>query len=467
MTQPTAPPAVPPPSGAPLDPAPPDSERLTRVAATAWSEGAAKLRNSTTTEPGRLRLLGAVLATLILAFGAVTSWQISSRAQVTDAVVDHSQPLSADAASVYRSLADADTTAASGFLAGGEEPPAVRERYERNIRQASRLLAKAASNSGGSASARREVTRLNEHLPRYTGLVEAARSNNRQGLPLGGAYLRYANEEMRTELLPSAHRLYEAESARLDRDYQDAESWPWAGTALGLLALGVLVWAQRRNYRLTNRVFNRGLVVATAAVLLGVLWLSVGQGLARSGLRESDEHGARSLRALNEAWTTALAARGDENITLVARGAGEEYEKSYQRGINAFHGDKTTSAGGQLRKAEKLADDDAGRDPVRAASRATAQWRDLHAKARWQDDSGSYDKAVDMVIGSKNSTAESFDRVNASLREAVKHEQSQFEGAARSGRTALTGLTVGTLVLAAAGAVAALMGVGRRLAEYR
>ena len=69
-----------------------------------------------------------------MAFGAVTAWQISDRAAAADDVVSHSQPLSADAADIYRSLADADTAAASGFLAGGQEPARVRERYERGHR---------------------------------------------------------------------------------------------------------------------------------------------------------------------------------------------------------------------------------------------------------------------------------------------------------------------------------------------
>ncbi|GAA3063737.1 hypothetical protein GCM10020000_53990 [Streptomyces olivoverticillatus] len=94
--------------------------------------------------------------------------------------------------------------------------------------------------------------------------METARANNRQGLPLGGAYLRYASDRMREELLPAARALYETETGRLGHDYDDAESWPWAALATGVVALGALGWAQRRNYLRTNRVFNHGLLTATA-----------------------------------------------------------------------------------------------------------------------------------------------------------------------------------------------------------
>ncbi|NEE30075.1 hypothetical protein G3M53_32090, partial [Streptomyces sp. SID7982] len=81
---------------------------------TTWTAQAQRLRAVATTEPGRLQIIGAVLALLVVAFGAVTTLEISQRASSADDVVSRSQPLSADAADIYRFLADADTAAASG-----------------------------------------------------------------------------------------------------------------------------------------------------------------------------------------------------------------------------------------------------------------------------------------------------------------------------------------------------------------
>ena len=99
--------------------------RRTPRAARAWRESADRLRAAATTEPGRLRIIGAVLAVLVVAFGAVTAWQVADRQSAAGNVVNHSAPLSADAAEIYRSLADADATVAGGFLVGGQEPKAV------------------------------------------------------------------------------------------------------------------------------------------------------------------------------------------------------------------------------------------------------------------------------------------------------------------------------------------------------
>ncbi|WP_371665275.1 MULTISPECIES: hypothetical protein [unclassified Streptomyces] len=431
-----------------------------------WSVTAERLRAAATTEPGRLRIVGAVLALLVVAFGAVTAFEIADRASAADDVVGRSQPLSADAAAIYRSLADADTTAASGFLAGAQEPRDVHDRYDRDIKEASRLLVKAAANTDTSTMSGHEITTLNEELPRYTGLIERARANNRQGLPLGGAYLRYANQQMTNVLLPAAERLYAAETGRLGRDNDAARAWPFFSLGLGVVALAALFWAQRRNYRRTNRVFNHGLLVATAASTVVLLWLAVGHTVARSELHAADVNGQQSLDVLNHARIDSLKARANENLTLVARGAvltpdgkNDKYETDYTTDIKAL--------GEELRRAGKLADDDRGSEPVTKAVDAVSEWQSRHRTARTADDSGDYEGARTQIIGPKDSTGESFERVDDALELALAHEQDEFTRAAKDGRGALGGLPTGAAALAALAAVASIVGVNRRLSEYR
>ncbi|MFD8801007.1 hypothetical protein [Streptomyces atroolivaceus] len=425
-----------------------------------------RLRAAATTEPGRLQIIGAALALLVVVFGAVTYLEISGRASAAHDVVERSQPLSADAASIYRSLADADTMAASGFLAGTEEPKAVHDRYEADIKEASRLLVKAAASTDASTSSHREITTLGELLPEYTGLIERARANNRQGLPLGGAYLRYANQKMTAELLPAAERLYAAETGRLGTDSADARRWPFFSLCVGIVALAALVWMQRRNYRRTNRVFNRGLVAATAAATVVLLWLAVGHTVARAELHGAMVHGQESLDVLNKARINSLKARANENLTLVARGAvltpdgtRDQYETDYSTGMKAL--------GAQLESAEKLADDDTGSKPVAVAIDTVSEWQDRHRKARATDDRGEYDSALQQIIGAEDSTGESFEKVDDALEQALALEQDDFDVAAEGGRRALGGLPAGAAVLAVLGAGAAIAGVNRRLSEYR
>ncbi|MFF8843001.1 hypothetical protein ACF08N_09735 [Streptomyces sp. NPDC015127] len=432
----------------------------------AWAEGKRRLRAAATTEPGRLQIIGAVLAGLVVLFGAVTAFEVADRAAAADDVVSRSQPLSADAASIYRSLADADTAASSGFLAGAEEPRDVHERYEKDIALASRLLVKAATNTSSSSESGRQIAELNEQLPRYTGLIETARANNRLGRPLGGAYLRFANELMTKQLLPAAQRLYDAETARLEQDDEDARFWPVLSLAAGIAALAVLVWAQRRNYRRTNRVFNHGLLAATAAATVMLLWLAVGHTVTRAQLNDAKTHGQQSLKVLGDARINSLKARANENLTLVARGAvltddgkSDKYETEYAGGMARL--------GEQLERALRLADDGAGRGPVEDAVRSVSEWQTRHKDVAATDRSGDYEGALRKVIGGEGSTDESFDRVDKALEKALAHEQQEFTEAAKDGRGALSGLPAGAALLALLGAVAAILGINRRLSEYR
>ncbi|MGW2728851.1 hypothetical protein [Streptomyces sp. NPDC001494] len=477
MTHPPRSSTAPPPAGSavpaipsqPLPPAPaarpgpPPAPRRT-----AFAEGVDRLRSAATTEPGRLRIIGAVLAVLVVAFGAVTAWQTAERAAAADDVLHSSQPLSSGAADIYRSLADANTAASSGFLAGGQETADSRDRYEKDIRTAAAGLVTAAANSEPGSPSEAAVARLNKLLPEYKGLVERARTYNRQGYPVGGAYLRYANEKMQKEMLPAAEDLYKKENQRLNADYGDATPYPWAAIALGVLALAALGWAQHRTYRRTNRVLNHGLVAASAATAAVLLWLVVGHTVARSGLNGSYDNGVRSLNVLHDARIASLKARGNENLSLVARGAetvtvgGQTYDAYYYD----FDRDMGVLAKG-LSDARGLADDSAGTGPVKAAEGNMAVWKQRHASARTEDENGNYQQALDKVIGGADATGACFDSVDRNIALAIGHEQTEFRQAAGDGRDAMTGLPVGAAVLGVLGAAGAVAGVGRRLSEYR
>ncbi|BCM66981.1 hypothetical protein EASAB2608_02315 [Streptomyces sp. EAS-AB2608] len=476
MTHPPKSSAAPPPAGSagapggpgiPAQPGPPAAvpPGLPPARRTAFAEGAERLRAAATTEPGRLRIIGAVLALVVVAFGAVTAWQTGARSAAAHDVLHRSQPLSSGAAGIYRSLADANTAASSVFLAGGQEDAKSRELYEKDIESAASGLVNAAANAEPGSAAETTIAELNRLLPEYKGLIERARTYNRQGYPVGGAYLRYANEKMQKEMLPAAEVLYTTENRRLDADYGHARPYPWAAIALAVLALAALGWAQHRMYRRTNRVLNHGLVAATAATTVALLWLVVGHAVARSGLDGSYEHGIRSLNVLHDARIASLKARGNENLSLVARGAETVTvrDRSYDAYYYAFDQD-IAALGRHLTEAARLADDPG---PVKAAEDDMAVWKQRHAAARTEDENGNYQQALDKVIGAKGATAECFDGVDGSLARAIDHEQDEFKQAAEAGLGAMTWLPEGTGVLAVLGAAGAVAGIGRRLSEYR
>ncbi|WP_370146317.1 hypothetical protein [Streptacidiphilus sp. EB129] len=412
--------------------------------------------------------MGSALAVLAVLFGALTVTQVVQAGNAADSVVNHSQPLSDDAAQIFHSLADADTTAATGFLQAGNETRAVQQQYDQDIANAATLLAQAAASTSPSDPGQQQIQQLNAQLPLYTGYVDTARADDRQGLPLGGAYLRYASAQLQNTMLAEAQSLYQAETARLHQDYADAEALPWAAIGLGVVALAALVWAQIRLFRRTNRVFNLGLVVATGATAVSLLWLATAQSVAAADLGDSNTRGAAPLQVLNEARIKALQCRGAENLNLVARGSTDAYETAWSTDSGQLAG----KSGYLVQAAAMTGADPAALQPVQAAQAAFSTWQQRHDTAKGAGDAGDYTTAVNDTIGapdqsSTQTTSAAFTQLDDSLSTAITHERANFHSLADAGRgdTALLPEGAGALALIAAGG--ALFGINRRAAEYR
>ncbi|GAB3111439.1 hypothetical protein GCM10027160_12620 [Streptomyces calidiresistens] len=462
---------------------PPYAPRTDRVAPdrrTAPVEALLRLRAAAATEPGRLRVIGAVLAGLVLLTGALTAGEVAERAGAAHDALVSGAPPSADAARIHRSLAEADTTAAIGFLAGGDEPREVRERHEELIADVAGLLTAAASHprpdAGPAAEAAERIDLLNRTLPVYTALVGTARADNRRGLPLGGAYLRYANSLMQEVMLPAAGELHALETERLRADLERASARPVAAPLVGAVTLLALVAAHRRHRRRTRRLLNPGLVAGAVAVTVLVGWALTSHAVSRTAFTAAVTENLVAVEAVNEAWAAVILARGDENLVLVARGSGGGYAESARRHLEELLGPEGTPGAGLLARAGELARDARGPERLASAREAVAAWRELNAGALRAEASGEYDRATRLVIGNpgepegSRGTAHTGTYARAAgeeLRAALEAERERFDEVAGAGRAALRGPGEGAVPLALLGAAAVVLGIGRRLAEYR
>lgn len=403
------------------------------------------VRASLSRTPGKMRVAGvvAVVASLAVGFLGLRAGLAQSDA-LADADADTTQLVGIQ--DVRNDLVVADATATNAFLVGGLEPPEQRARYDEAVASAANGLAQLAGSNEADAELLGKAT---AGLTTYTGLVEQARANNRQGFPVGAAYLDQASSVLRTDVLPHLDDLVGANSDRVDASFDSVASVPWL-LALGILALAVLVVVQVWMARRTHRRLNAGLFWSTVLALAA----SVGGAvvLGSSAQQAGDvRHGPYDETvSVSRAYSLANDAKSMESFTLIKRGSGAAYEETF------------------------VAETDEARTLL---SRPTVDpslvpllddWVAAHQQIRALDDGGDWDGAVALAIspdpGAPNDVFETFSAAASSSLEASAAQT--HDALSGSGGSAVL---VGWLMLVA-GLLAAVLswrGVSTRVEEYR
>ena len=419
-----------------------------------------RVRGMRHTSPGRLRLTLAALLVLGLLTGLVAGLTAASARAGTDDLADRAQPLLVEAETIYSALADADTTAAQAFLAGGLEPAELSRRYEADLDRATTALTSAARRTPARGPAADAIGTLSADIPRYAALVASARANNRQGLPIGASYLSAASQLSRDSLQPNAQALFHEAQDEVDAGYSGARSFWWAALLIVLLValLAALVLTQLHLSRTTRRTFNVPLLAATAvAVLLTVTTAAVLAG-QRSHLTAAAEQGSTPVALVAETRIYALRERGDDALTLVARQGtpppDRDLYKAYDERLSRLlaDADRATGAG-------------AADAAVDSAAVHREAWEKAHAEIRALDERGRYDDAVQLAIG--QATTRTFTAFTDDLGRALEDRKAAFTREIDDAGRGLGLLTVLGPLLALALCALAAAGLRARLEEYR
>jgi len=338
----------------------------------------------------------------------------------------------------------ADANATNSFLVGGLESPQRRAAYDTALAEVADLVARSARAQPADAAA---LSALNADVLDYAQLVEAARANNRQGLPVGAQYLREASNGLRADALPVADALVQANVSRTDAAL--TTGWGWAVPLLALAALVVLVVVQVRVARRFRRRINAGLL--TASLVLLVLALASTVLMTRLFFSTELATGSGDVAAkAGDARIQGNLAKSSESLTLIARGSGQAYEQSWQASAAAVRERLTT-------------------DRILSSSVSDFDsYAEVHSKIRALDDGGSWDAAVALAVGSdeqsSNAAFAGFDQDMADL------ASSSGASAVQELRSSEPGLVLGCLLTLLAGlatAWAGSRGIAARLREYR
>jgi hypothetical protein len=418
------------------------------------------LRARATTTPGTLALLAVLVVAGAACFGVIATTAERSRAHAAEAARAQTELLR-QAVRLYTSLSDANATAATTFLTGGLEPPARRARYLQDLNAASGALATLTQNVGGDSEARSAVRTITEQVPLYAGLIESARANNREGLPIGAAYLRNASTLLTGTILPAADRLYAAEASRLTDDYGTGTATT-AVVVLGLVAivaLGLLVWTQSYLTRISRRVLNPLVVVSTVVLAAVSVWAVIGMLNEQSALT-SARGASDSVEVLSATRVLLARAQSDESVTLANRGSDEVDPVDFGHVMAAL-----ASSQGLLAEVSQRAR--ASGTPG-DAQRLDAAFRSFQANAARitaLENNGQTGQAITAAT-SPAATAVT-DRLSANLAAQISAAQRRAAVAGRSATSSLTGLSLAIPLLTAVVAALAVLGIRQRLREYR
>ncbi len=394
--------------------------------------------------PGRMRIAAALAVLACLVFAGLGGYAFRGwGGALNEARGDAAQLVRVQ--TIQNDLVKADAAASNAYLAGGSEDPLVRADYDAAIEEAARLLAEPAATTQDSATLAEAVAGLAE----YTGLVEQARANNRQGLQVGAAYLREAGTVLRDQIVPALEKVSQNDQRRVADAYQRMNLFTALLIVSAVVTLAMLVAVQVWLGRRTRRIINVPLAIATVVVLAGTVVGAVVITGAADRARQTAAGPYAATVALASARTAAFDAKAQESLGLIARGNSGPAEEIAQERITAASTDLVTAR-----------DNGAGGE----SNQTFGAWVERHKQVRAADLAGSWGAARELALGDSNEAFTTFDDASAVT---LAEQAGQVDEALAAPRTSLVLLGWLVLTLGIGAAVTSMIGIGQRLGEYR
>ncbi|MEU4314440.1 hypothetical protein [Nocardia sp. NPDC024068] len=416
----------------------------------AWNRlNPARLRLFAQSSPGRLIGIGLLVVLMCLGSGALTAATVHDRQRDLDILLAGTEPDAHAAHRLYTSLSVADAAAATAFISGGLEPQQVRDRYSQALGEAGAELV---TLSGDGTQDDEQRIGIGSGLPVYSGLVETARANNRAGHPVGAAYMSEASHQMQTVLLPIAEQLYVRRADAVDSAQDRHVRPPWPAIVLLLVALAALVWGQRLLARGWHRTLNPGMLLASGAVLILLLWTVIAGSVSAMSMSSGRSDGTVPAARLTESRILAQQARSAETLKLVRRDTTGDYDHAFDANITRLnellsgHSDSATSA----------------------ARAALLHWLAAHERMNDALNRGEFARAATIATGpgAENATVH-VDALDTALGAGISDTRDTLRDNIFHSARVLDYLAPGAVILGIAAAAYTAFGIWPRLREYR
>ncbi|AKP09439.1 Phenol hydroxylase [Corynebacterium pseudotuberculosis] len=422
-----------------------------------------KLLQFLSTTPGRMTTLIVVLSITILSAGVSMSQTSADRRADLKTLIDNTEPVSYLAQNLYSSLSLANTTASVSFVRAGVDTSENRQRYEQAIQNASRAVAQTAGGLSENSGHQLELlTHISEQIPIYTGLVETAWANNRQGNPVGVAYMSQASTLMREQILPAAAELYTLTSNNVTNEQQQLARPLWVPLGGLFIALIMLLLGQLWIAHVTRRRLNGWFVLATLLMVIATTWVSTASFLTWSASSTAYQTVSSPLQSLTDARIRVQQARSSETLAFVWRQSLENSNTNFNAALDTM--DKALNN----YENSQLVDNANNREHLNQAVKATKSWRSSHEKLAAALNSGDYEEALALTLYNDTSAAtpSAFNVLDSSLAKLIDDARQTARGYITRGANASDVVSTMVLVFTLVSVLSLWLGIRPRLQEY-
>jgi hypothetical protein len=385
---------------------------------------------------------------------------------------------------IHALLSDADRSAANAYLAGGADATLALWRYTSDIAAVNRELQVASVNNPEGETGSRRLQAIAGLVAYYAQLTQTATSDVRQSLPRGTVFLQAGSDLMHqpgSGILAQVDSLRDIYVASLHRADLTLRIAIVLLALYGIVAIALLVLLVRTQRYVKARFRRRRNHRLMAATLLLVLVSAGTAGASVQAARSVSSAESRSyVRLLNlwQARAVAYDANRTEGLSVIARGEGTSFDRSFQLATAALVDRPMTAQliqaarqgrvgfNGLIADELRSATTDREKDMAMQVLQAYDRFLQADAAVRARLLRGDQTGATTLALGTAPAQlVYAFDELDISLGVTIQMVQDEFDTTIGSAELPLAA-AVAIQVLAPAIAGLAFLGLRPRIAEY-
>lgn len=411
------------------------------------------------TPPGVMTFVSFICVVAILAAGGAMVYSSTARQDEVNTLITQNEPLADSAQELFNNLSVADSIATTGFLKQGKGNNASVAEYTEAVREASAAILRASHGISQTNSREMEIALLiQQELPKYITLVAQAQTNDRVRNPIGASYLTEASALMQGTLLPNAQELHLLTSRQVSDQQSQLMTPLWFPLSGLIAAVIILIIVQIWLAAETHRRINMGFVIATALMIVALLWASGSSAVTWATGWQKVDSTVRPLQELTQARITAQQARTDEALGLVQRDYDQRRQNTFTQRIGQI--------GSVLENSREDVDNPTRIDNAREALRL---WDSSHASMLYQMNSGNYNEALQISLGEKGdakSSEANFVILDDDLQSLITEQRQDLRELLNDVRNSANRVTNFVTFLTIIAAICVIAGTRPRLQEY-